>query len=1084
MPGLKLFVSNRLEILAEKLAELLKTPLDYPLKKEIIVVQSKGMERWVSMQLACYHGICANCRFPFPNAIVYEIFRAVIPDLPEDSPFEPESMTWKIMKLLPHCIKKPGFESLWTYLEDEGDGLKRFQLSERIAYIFDQYLMFRPEMVINWEKGKADHWQAVLWRMLIRGEETSHRAAIRETFFKKIKSPSLEIKNLGERISVFGISALPPFHMEVMAEISKFIPVNLFLMNPCREYWGDIVSDREARKITRRYSEKRAASDALYLEKGNSLLASMGMLGRDFFDMVYSFDCEESDFFEDQTERDMLSSIQSDILNLQGWGWKRVKRKMIAETDTSIEIHSCHSPMREVEVLYDNLLARFEEDPGLIPKDILVMMPDIETYTPFIQAVFETPGNDSMRIPYSIADRSIKNDGHIITTFLAVFDLCGSRFGASQVINILESRTVQSRFGLSEAEVDIIKRWVEQTGIRWGIDEKTRGQMSLSEFSENTWKFGLDRLLLGYAMSGQEDKMFNGILPYDHIEGDEAEVLGKFLEFTEQLISSVTSLDQARTINEWSRILIGVLERFFLPAEDTEREIQSIRRILNELISKQEKSGFDEKIGLKIIMSYLRHQFEREGFGFGFMTGGVTFCTMLPMRSIPFKIICMLGMNNNAYPRQSKPLNFDLMAKYPKPGDRSRRNEDRYLFLEALLSARENLYISYVGQSIQDNSPIPPSVVVSELGDYIEPGFEFPGKNIIEWVTTKHRLQAFSPEYFKKGGKLFSYSEDNCRAARYSLEVRNDPVPFISRGLLRPDEEWRTVNVETLCRFFANPVRFFLKQRLGIYLEGGAPILIDREFFEVKNLEKYELEQRLLAKNLSGCDLKDLFPVTKASGKLPPGTVGECLYGRLSEGIERFAATVKQYTGGKSFGPFEVDLKISEFRLTGRIDSIFEQGLLHYRYVKVKAKDILQLWIYHLVLNSVDADNYPKKSMFIGLNDRGRKSIRGYLPVENSREVLKDLLDKYWEGLLKPLHFFPESSWEYGRLVLEKGKPENRAMSDARKKWRGSEFSRGEGEDVFYRLCFGKIDPLDSEFKKIAKGIFRPMLRHQNEIIK
>ena len=394
MSDLRLFTSNRLEALAEKLAETLSKPLSSPLEPEVIVVQSKGMEKWLSLHLAELHGICANCRFPFPNAFSHEVFKNVIPDLPEHSPFDPRIMTWRIMKLLPACITRPGFEKLKSYLRGIGESLKRFQLSERIADTFDQYLVFRPQMIFRWEKGLEDHWQAVLWRELILESGKKHRAALGKNFLEVIKAPSTSLKGFPERISVFGISALPRFHMQILAGISRFSQVNLFLMNPCREYWGDILSEWETKKTTVRTSTQDLSIKELHLEKGNSLLASMGTLGRGFFNLITEFLYEESGSFKDPGQGTLLSCIQSDILNLHDREQKSEGKKIIEQSDLSIQIHSCHSPMREIEVLHDQILEMFEKDPGLGPEDILVMTPDIETYSPYIHAVFDISTND------------------------------------------------------------------------------------------------------------------------------------------------------------------------------------------------------------------------------------------------------------------------------------------------------------------------------------------------------------------------------------------------------------------------------------------------------------------------------------------------------------------------------------------------------------------------------------------------------------------------------------------------------------------------------------------------------------------
>jgi exodeoxyribonuclease V gamma subunit len=1086
MTTLKLYTSNRLELLAEALSEVLSTPLASPLDEEVIVVQSKGMERWISTELARHHGICANVRFPFPNAFVYEIFDKVVQDLPESSPFDPRLMTWKIMKLLPACVTKPGFDSLRNYLRDSGTHLKRFQLSERIADTFDQYLVFRPEMILSWERDKEDHWQAVLWRELVKGNEKVHRAQLGKAFLQVIEQCCAEIKDLPERVSVFGMSALPPFHMQILAALSRFTQVNFFLMNPCREYWGDIVSDWEMKRTLDTERTQEATPKELHLEKGNSLLASMGALGRDFFDLVNELNCQEVPIFQEPGENSLLWLIQSDILNLRNTDHGSNVKRLVAPDDSSIQIHSCHSPMREIEILHDRLLDMFEKDPSLLPKDVLVMTPDIEKYAPYVQTVFDVSADDSTRFPFTVADRNVRRESQIIDTFLSLLDLCGSRFGAVQVLAILESRAVQQKFGLSDAHLEIVRRWVKDTGIRWGIDARDRSQLGLPAFSENTWKAGLERLLLGYAMPGHDENMFGGVVPYDHVEGSEASVLGSFLEFADRLFTRVTSLARPRTLKEWFRDLTTLIEGLFLADADTESELQLIRRTLKNLGETQELSGFDEEIDISVIKSHLTNYLEKEGFGFGFIAGGITFCAMLPMRSIPFKIICLVGMNGDAYPRQSRPLGFDLMAKHPKPGDRSRRNDDRYLFLEAILSARKKLYISYVGQSIQDNSLIPPSVLVSELTDYIEQGFEAEKEEILDRIVSKHRLQAFSPEYFKKNEKLFSYSDVNCQAAECIFKTRQAPVPFISKGLTDPEEEWKTVDLDQLCNFFGNPTKFLLNRRLGIYLEKRASILEERESFDIKGLEKYLLEQSLVERQFSGRNLKDFLPLAKASGQLPHGAIGECIYDGLSHGVERFVGMTEPFTRETKLEPVEVDLSFSGFKLTGTLNTIYPERLMQYRYARVKPKDRLRVWLHHLALNCLKIDHYPRISMLVGLRPSGPEpawTAWEFSPVEDAEEILLGLLEDYWEGLVRPLHFFPRCSWEYAQMILKQVKPEEDALRKVHNTWTGSDYQPGECKDVYYQLCFANVDPLDSEFQQIAIQAFGPLLKSQNDFV-
>jgi exodeoxyribonuclease V gamma subunit len=438
-------------------------------------------------------------------------------------------------------------------------------------------------------------------------------------------------------------------------------------------------------------------------------------------------------------------------------------------------------------------------------------------------------------------------------------------------------------------------------------------------------------------------------------------------------------------------------------------------------------------------------------------------------------------MDGNSYPRQAKAPDFDLIAKHPKPGDRSARNDDRYLFLEAIISAREKLTISYTGQSSQDNSTIPPSVLVSELMDYINQAFALPQVDGADALVIRHRLQPFSPAYFKGDRNLFSYSDGRLQEARCVLKEKTHPALFVSEALAPPEEELRNINITQLCRFFGNPTRFFLDKRFGITIEEKSSLLEETETFELSGLEKYSLEQDLLESRMAGRELAGLFPSLKASGKLPHGAPGESALINSSQAVEAFARQMELYTLRQELEPLEIDLHISDFTITGRISSIFPERMVRYRYAKLKAKDHLSLWIQHLVLNVLEKPGYPRKSMIAG-SSSGKWYALEYAPIENSREVLEYLLQEYWNGLVKPLHFFPETSLQYAQLVLQKDKLPEEALRKAEATWTGSDFNRGEGEDPHFQLCFKSTNPLDAEFERLAEAIYGPLLASQNGI--
>jgi exodeoxyribonuclease V gamma subunit len=625
---------------------------------------------------------------------------------------------------------------------------------------------------------------------------------------------------------------------------------------------------------------------------------------------------------------------------------------------------------------------------------------------------------------------------------------------------------------------------VQEAGIKWGIDEQSRKQLGLPAFAENTWAAGLKRLLLGYALPLKDHQTYAGILPYDLIEGNDALVLGMFVEFADRLFKQVASLGEPRSLKAWSEALTELLEDLFNPDEAAQSELQAIRLTLKELAEIGNQSGFAGEVNVKVAQSYLRHRLERNGFGFGFISGGVTFCAMLPMRSIPNKVICLVGMNNDAYPRQSKTLGFDLMAKHPQKGDRSRRNDDRYLFLEAILSAREKLYISYVGQSIQDNSSIPPSVLVSELMDYVERGFTFPGESVIDKLLTRHRLQAFSPEYFKNpGGRMFSYSDDNCRAAGQMTQVRPPPADFFSEPLSSPEDSWKVLDLSGLCAFFSNPAKFLLNRRLGVYLGQQLQAPEQSELFEVKQLNKYSLEQDLIESKLEGHDPGRLFSAKKAEGLLPHGTPGECTYEAFARNTERFLLRTEPYLKDPIIEPIGIELKIADFRLTGTISDVYAGKLIHYRYARLRPVDHLRLWLHHLALSAA----FPATgfhSCLIGLPANRKEEWTSFeysSPAAAASELLEGLLDIYWQGLVRPVHFFPKSSWAYAAELLKKPGSTESALRKAASEWKGSDFSVGEQDNPYYELCFRYTDPVDEELQALADRVYRPLLSHQRE---
>jgi len=1107
--GLRIFVSNRMEILADRLAETLSRAPDDPLAEEIIVVQSAGMQRWVSMSLAARNGICTNVRFPFPKAFLREILSSAGPAAAVDERLEPDVLAWRIHRILGRLDKRPVFAPVRDYLAADAGAVRRFELASHLAHLFDQYLVFRPDKVLQWEEGgplpAAEACQAEIWRMLGKdcGGVSRHLPAARKEFVRRLREMSRAVPSgLPGRVCLFGISYLPRQYLEIFHAASSLVETNFFLLNPSREFWMDIRSGREiGRMRERRAEEEGTAGQAFpdYWETGNALLASFGAMGRDFFNALMEYDAEVREDFAETDAGGILGEIQNDILYLRdrplrnrrpsgatrpsegerGTPGLSGESAVSPAGDSTLQVHSCHSPMREVEVLYDRLLGMFDEDPRLKPSDILVMAPDISIYAPFIRAVFEFPSGptDAVRIPYGIADRGILGRSPAVRAFFGILSLQDSRFEVSRVLDILEEPAVHRRFELSESDLEVLRRWTDDAAIRWGIDAEHRRRLGLPLRSENTWRAGLERLLLGYAMMGNGRDLFQGIAPSPPVEGDDAVLLGRFVEFVESLFRTTADLASPRSLAAWGEFLSEVLSDFFHEERDGEEDVRLLQTAFRKLGHLQQASGNDDPVDLQTVRSQLERALGTGGSASGYLARGVTFCSLLPMRSIPAAVICLLGMNYADYPRKDTEAGLNLMAASPRPGDRSKRGEDRYLFLEALLSARRRLYISYIGRSIEDNSPIPPSVLVSELLDYIDAGFSGPADSSGDGgasgsLVVQHPLQAFSPSYFRGDGRLFSYSHENFEAARCLGDPCREPPPFIDGGLAERPAEGPEIDVAELAEFFANPARSFLEKRLGIVLPEDREPQKDVEPFDLAGLEKYRLEQALAGRAIEADgSAEGLYEYFRASGALPHGTAGRVAFEELASEIRRFSGIVKGLRGSSTPSAVAVDLPVGGRRLCGQVEDIFDAGLLSHRYGRLGPKDHLRFWVRHLALSAQD----PGRVGAGGSVLLGRGEAWRYRAVDNPEDILEGLVSIYLEGRNKPIHFFPDSSWEYAcRRVRQE--PPGEALRCARRIWSGNDFAGGEEDQPHIGMCFRNMNPLDASFADLAERILRPLL--------
>jgi len=745
--GFLIHQSNRTEQLLAALAEALARPPADPLQPEVIVVRSLGMRTWLAQQLARRLGIWSLARFPFPRDLVDHLIEALLPDCSDRRRYAPEALYWAVRDGLPELSDEPAFAPLRRYLSGPARERKAHQLAGRVARLLDGYFLYRPQMVLAWEAGEADHWQARLFRTLRRRLGPNHPARVLDRLRRELHASDAAPADLPPRLSVFGLSSLPPIYLQLLAGLARQQEVHLYLLNPSQAYWSHIRSQRTIVRAAERAGQSPEALAAeLHLEPGHPLLAAWGQQGRELQLVIErEIDYADSDdrFVDPLAAADdhLLTRLQSDILHLRQRPGPEAPVVELAPDDDSIEIHVCHGPMREVETLADRLRLLFEAEPDLQPHQVLVMSPDIEAYAPLIEAVFG--GRDP--IPFSTSDRRQRAESGVVRAMLTILEGVDGRLTASWVLDLLAQAPVRERFGLDERDVEQLGAWAREAGVRWGMDAEHRARSGQPASDQASWRFGLDRLLLGCAVPTGDRSLFGGRLAAALVEGRQAELLGRLTAFCDLLFDELRALAQPRPVAAWAERLERCAERLLAAGGEHHPQHQLLRRALAELADAAEAAGHAVPVDFESIRLALVDRLDERVTHAGFLSGGVTCCNLQPMRSLPFEVVCLLGMNDGAFPRTDRRPAFDLLAQSPRPGDPSRRHEDRTLFLEALLAARRHLIVTYTGRDARDDRPLPPSVLVADLLDAAGQACGLDTEAAARELVCQQPLQPYSP---------------------------------------------------------------------------------------------------------------------------------------------------------------------------------------------------------------------------------------------------------------------------------------------------------------------------------------------------
>lgn len=1162
-PGFMVVHGNHPESLRELLvAWTTRYPLA-PLEDELVLVQSNGVAQWLKLSLASSPGqggigIAAAIRTQLPAQALWDIYRAVLGDaVPRTSVFDKSQLAWRLMRLLPALLQEAVFAPLARFLQEDADGRKRHQLAVRLADLLDQYQVYRADWLACWARGDdslprqgggsepvppALRWQPRLWRALLEdvgaeGAATS-RAEVHRRFLEGARAwpGAAPPPALPRRITVFGISSLPHQFIEALAAAARFSQVLLCVHNPCEHDWSYIVAEqdayRPARHARRPGLRGETAGDALHLQ-AHPLLAAWGKQGRDYIRLLDAYDRHESyeqrfraigqriDLFAANGRDTLLRQLQDDIRALRPIGETQAEWPPVDPArDTSIAFHVAHGPQREVEVLHDQLLEAFTRDPSLRPREVIVMVPDVAVYAPHIEAVFGlAERGDPQHIPFHVADQAQRRQDPLLGALDQLLRLPGARLGVSEVLDLLDAPAVRRRFALGEDEVALLRQWIAAARIRWGLHAEHRATFGLPDAGDqNSWRFGLRRMMLGYAVG--RGQAWQEVEPLAEVGGLDARLLGPLMQLLEALEAHWRALAQDAAPDAWGERLRALLQAFFAAPDGSADALTLLRAemALQDWLQGCEAAGLHEPLPLSVVREHWLEALEPSSLRQPFFAGGVTFASLMPMRAIPFRWVALLGMNDGDYPRSRPAMDFDLMVREHRAGDRSRREDDRYLFLEALLSAREHLHVSWVGRSIRDNEERPPSVLVAQLREHIAAGWRHAdagaapdrGRALLDALTVVHRLQPFHPAYFLADPRspYFSYANE----WRTALAPPGAPAARAGAELEAPAQP-PPLTLALLTGFLKHPVRHFFQRRLDVRFEEDEDAAQDHEPFSLDALENWQLQDELIrvqrvaveeavrqgaeAEPARQAALEAQLARIALRGELPHAAFAAQVAGKLAEPMgklfEHYRAALQAWPHAQGDVPLDHaagGLRLQDW-LTGlrrneageRCRLVLESsGIVTASPRAWRLDKLLPHWAAHI------AGHLDGGRLQTWVISKAGRAVFLPLSEEEVVDTWAVLLQACEEGMRRPLRFSVDtaSAWLKAVAASDGNPPADAAGRDAAARAHALETrpSRQRDADAYLARAWPDFDDFwadGEEFRRWALGLLRPLRAHLGE---
>lgn len=940
--GLIVYRASRLEALLGPLTQLIDQhpPADV-LAPQTVIAAHPGIRQWLSGSLARQRGaggIAANLDIVLPSVWLDRLARGLQGESAVAlAPYQRGSLRWRIHALLDTLDDA----QVRRYLHGDDGARRRFQLADRLARIYTQYVVYRPDWLAAWAAGTPPRPHrgspqpeggilATLWAALRRQIGVPHRGELIEQMVRELQSVPA-VADGADPLHVFGVSHLAPSELRVMAAVAQRRAVVLYVPDPCREYWCGLRSDRAALRERVERDPYGEHTESLFLDQGHPLLGAWGRMGQHFMlaleDMDVVIDVRHGEDAADGAPvATRLQRVQESIRQFAPDLLRPVGDLPTQRADASLRVHACHTRLRELEVLRDALLKARVDDPTLMPADIVVTAPAIQSYVPLLAAVFGEAGKHDGPLPYHIADVAVTRAHSLFEAFRRVLDLPNSRLGAPEIVDLLAVPEIARRLALTAADIDVLVGWLRHSRVAWALDADFRADVGVPPIAEHTFAWALDRMLAGYVLGAVDSGVVTlpdgvALAPLGGIEGPQAALLGALDRLLVQLARLHADGKRTQTARAWAQQLEAGFDGLFrIDARDAQaREAEAqLRRFIRAIASEPQQAGLDPELAFSVVRELLLERIDAASERQRFLMGGVTFCGMVPQRAIPFRVVAVLGLNDGEFPRAGSDGGLDLMTTHRRLGDRDVRSDDRYLFLETVMSARAMLHLSYIGEGVRDGKPRNPAAPLAELLAALDQaaGLRPDDADVaaVDSAATdaaaaappsrrpwrvRHPLQPFDARYFDDSdAALFSFQQGFAAMDAAHADT-TQATSFVTTASTRPDaapDSAAPIALRDVFAYFKDPARQLLAGDLNLRLDALAE---DRLRDSEPLAARFEALDRVARRVFTATVMTTTRSVPEAApdwirlgGLLPPGRIGDQAWAAERDKVTALLAAV------------------------------------------------------------------------------------------------------------------------------------------------------------------------------------------------